>query len=368
MSLKSIRHNVVWKDNNYFSAWPANGALWRFGDFEIGLCFIRARCDYLSEESVSHNLVVRERVILRSFDEGTTWDLDNLQSVPFGYSDFDSGEWTFDTPKNLKSGFDPNSEQFCLLPRFGLPPENAQHLAGICISADKGFTWSGPFRLPSNGYNHIGKPMRYVVLADGSILLFAYASEFVSKSIGLLTDVPSVIVVFTSSDGGVTWNVLSEITPEPLEPSIIMPYPIVLENGELIVATRRPYDGIRMYTQFYVSSDKGLTWSKRSRLNGWGAPACLTRLRNGNILCTYGYRNEPYGIKGSISKDDCFTWSDPFWIRDDGGSMDLGYPLTIVRSDGTLLTSYYFNTSDEVPQMNGGVRHIASSIYDLAEM
>ncbi len=50
-------------------------------------------------------------------------------------------------------------------------------------------------------------------------------------------------------------------------------------------------------------------------------------------------------------------------LRDDGGSWDLGYPRVIEHEPGKLLTVYYINTKDDPIQMNGGVRHIAQTVF-----
>jgi len=49
---------------------------------------------------------------------------------------------------------------------------------------------------------------------------------------------------------------------------------------------------------------------------------------------------------------------------DDGGSWDLGYPRVVERAPGELLTVYYMNRRDDPVQMNGGVRHIAQTVFD----
>ena len=58
---------------------------------------------------------------------------------------------------------------------------------------------------------------------------------------------------------------------------------------------------------------------------------------------TYGYRAQPFGIRARLSWDEGQTWDQEVILRDDGGSHDLGYPRTIQRPDGTLVTVYYFN-------------------------
>ncbi len=50
-------------------------------------------------------------------------------------------------------------------------------------------------------------------------------------------------------------------------------------------------------------------------------------------------------------------------LRDDGGSHDLGYPRIVQRSDGKVLAAYYFNHTGDSVQCDGGVRHIAATIF-----
>lgn len=53
---------------------------------------------------------------------------------------------------------------------------------------------------------------------------------------------------------------------------------------------------------------------------------------------------------------------------DDGGSWDLGYPRVVERAPGELLTVYYMNRRDDPVQMNGGVRHIAQTVFDTRRL
>ena len=73
----------------------------------------------------------------------------------------------------------------------------------------------------------------------------------------------------------------------------------------------------------------------------WGTPSFLTRLRNGNLLMTYGYRRAPFGNQARVSEDGGKTWSEPLTISGDGMGGDLGYPSTVELADGTLLTAWY---------------------------
>ena len=84
----------------------------------------------------------------------------------------------------------------------------------------------------------------------------------------------------------------------------------------------------------------------------------MVRLRDGRIVVTYGYRSSPQGIRAKISRDNGKTWADEIILRQDGRTWDLGYPQTIQRPDGKLVTIYYY-TTEEIPE-----QHIAATIWD----
>jgi len=66
-------------------------------------------------------------------------------------------------------------------------------------------------------------------------------------------------------------------------------------------------------------------------------------LPDGRLCVTYGHRKKPFGIRARLSSDEGKTWSHEIILRDDGFDGDLGYPRTVVRPDGRVLTAYYFN-------------------------
>ena len=70
------------------------------------------------------------------------------------------------------------------------------------------------------------------------------------------------------------------------------------------------------------------------------------KLKDGRLVVTYGYRAEPYGIRARISSDEGATWNDEVVLRSDGGTWDLGYPRTVQRPDGKLVTAYYYNVGN----------------------
>jgi len=106
-----------------------------------------------------------------------------------------------------------------------------------------------------------------------------------------------------------------------------------------------------------VSRDGGQTWAAgRSGIQGH-PPSGLVRLADGRLVLTYGYRHPPYGVRAVISRDDGLTWDTDHLItlRNDGAGYDLGYPVSTVLSDGTVVTLYYFTDEAE------GITHIAAT-------
>ena len=141
---------------------------------------------------------------------------------------------------------------------------------------------------------------------------------------------------------------------------------IVGRDGRILASVRfqRDATGV-MWTDIFASDDGARTWYFLSRVNDWGAPGDIVEMGDGRIVCVYGYRLDPSGIRARVSEDGARTWGRELVLRDDGGSWDLGYPRVLEVAPGRLLTVYYMNRRDDPIQMNGGVRHIARTIFEL---
>jgi Neuraminidase (sialidase) len=112
------------------------------------------------------------------------------------------------------------------------------------------------------------------------------------------------------------------------------------------------------------STDDGHTWSKPFKTNIWGHPAEIVELKDGRLLCVYGYRRAPFGVRASLSKDGGKTWdvANEIVLRSDGGSGDLGYPSSVQFEDGRVLTVYWINhEKNGDPQSEA--RYVAGTIY-----
>ena len=54
-----------------------------------------------------------------------------------------------------------------------------------------------------------------------------------------------------------------------------------------------------------------------------------------------------------ISSDNGRSWSDEIVLRKDGGSWDLGYPRSVQRKDGKVVSVYYYNTKEHPERFIG---------------
>lgn len=164
-----------------------------------------------------------------------------------------------------------------------------------------------------------------------------------------------------SDDDGGTWAFLP-LAADP-EGKARLNETALVQNaaGELVAMSRtEPPEG--GYLHCTISKDRGLTWGPTVKTGIWGYPAHLLRLSDGRMVCAYGYRRDPMGIRAVISDDGGHTW-DPeqeLILRCDGGfnGSDLGYPMSIETSPGRVCTVYYMTTDD-------GVTHIAATLWDV---
>ena len=205
----------------------------------------------------------------------------------------------------------------------------------VHISDDHGRSWRETVRIDTAPYDG-GYGMRGACeLPDGDLLL-------------PLSDVPHWCVVFVvrSSDGGKSWGRPVEVArvdgKEFEEPSLIR-----LESGRLLMLLR---ENATRRLHRCVSDDGGQRWSPPEALPIEGYPAHLLLLPDGRILCTTGWRYPDFGIRAVLSADDGESWDVERTIRIRGGlpNKDLGYPCTILDTDGSLFTVYYGQDGDGV--------------------
>lgn len=155
----------------------------------------------------------------------------------------------------------------------------------------------------------------------------------------------------TSTDAGRTWGRPSLIFGEPTE-TYSEPDVIELQTGELLCVLRST-ERHRLFT--CRSADGGATWSEPEPTPMDGLPGHLLRLADGRVLCSYGRRKAPFGIRMSTSDDGGRTWrtDEEIIVRDDLPNGDLGYPTTIEYEPGRLFVCYYCQDPDGITCVRG---------------
>jgi hypothetical protein len=128
-----------------------------------------------------------------------------------------------------------------------------------------------------------------------------------------------------------------------------------------LLTTFRCREGDRSWIDAWVSHNDGSSWTYLNRPEpdtGEGNPPALIVLRDGRLCLTNGVRKEPFSMLARLSSDQGVTWSEPILLRDDGGGRDIGYPRTVQRPDGKIVTIYYFTDKMDVD------RTIQATIWD----
>lgn len=337
-----MRHVIVYREAGRFAGWPANHGAWSWGDeilvgFEIGR-FRRATHGH----AIDYNQPA-EHVLARSLDGGETWTIERppglrpppgrkVAGVPTG----EGGKLLTDCP----GGLDFTEPGFALTARMESIHDGQSRFYS---SLDRGRSWSGPFRLPDFGQPGTAARTDYVVNGPHDLTLFLTAAKSNRKE--------GRVVCARTRDGAKTWSLESFVVPEPEgDEFAIMPSSVRLPDRSILTAVR-----YRQYIDLFVSRDDGQSWTHLSRPapRTGGNPPSLLRLRDGRIVLTYGYRLKPYGIRAVVSEDEGRTWGPQIVLRDDGGGPDLGYTRTVQRTDGKLVTVYYYNVDADTERFIG---------------
>ncbi len=191
-------------------------------------------------------------------------------------------------------------------------------------STDHGQTWElKPHRIP------VGAHISPTVLSDGSWI--SIGPDWTPAAF------PRPLLVYKSSDRGETWTKVSEITKEGEE--LNENHVLDLGGSKLTVLLRKCGDCLRQA----FSDDYGQTWTTPVVTDMKGFPAQMIRLQNGDILCVYGHRWAPFGIRGVLSHDNAQTWdtANTFTIYEWADTPDIGYPSSIEVAPGEILTVFY---------------------------
>lgn len=225
----------------------------------------------------------------------------------------------------------------------------------FAISRDGGYTFSDPMRIP------VTNPHGPIALDNGDFLYIGSVMDGMldrqAVNLGLATDMetePRLACYLIHPDG--SYARLSSIpdVEECSDENILScePHAIRLADGRILVHIRVQRKNPKKFSIYQsISTDGGKSFSVPVRLLGecGGAPAHLLSHSSGVLISTYGYREQPYGIRAMLSKDGGKTWQTDLVLWDKGVSDDLGYPCSVELKDGSILTVYYEHEQPDGP-------------------
>ncbi len=338
---------VVYREPGRFAGWPANHGIWAWGDeivvgFESGYF----RKGEGREHAIDYSRPA-DHLLARSLDGGESWSIEAPESLKppaggriAGVPTREDGKQPVECPGQIPFTH-PDFAMTLRMESIHVGPSRFNY------STDRGKTWAGPFKVPNFGQKGIAARTDYLVNGPESCLVFLTAAKSNGRE--------GRVICVRTTDGGKTWNLVSYVTPEPEgRDHAIMPSTVRLSPKTLLSAVR-----YRKWIETFRSDDDGESWYPVNRPFPQGDnPASMIRLRDGRLTITYGVRQAPFGIRARLSSDDGQTWGKEIILRSDGGCWDLGYPRTVERPDGKIVTVYYFN---EAPDQE---RYIGATIWD----
>ena len=317
------KQNVtVFGEPGRYGGWPANHGLWQWGDelvagFEVAW-YKPATNDHAVDRSKPF-----ENWQARSLDGGRTWKTES--ALPFREIGREQ------PPAPLIEPLDFAAPDFALMFRFGSIQVGP---SWFYASGDRCRTWRGPFAFSVEGIDKIATRTDLVALGPRDCLMFGSAAKNNDKE--------GRTFCARTTDGGMHWKLVSWIGPEP-EEFAIMPSTVRLAGGALLTAIRNGKPGFNITV--WRSDDFGANWRPLGAATPdiGGNPPALVQLKDGRLCLSYGCRRKPFGVRAHLSGDEGRTWGPELVLRDDGLTGDLGYPRSVVRPDGKVLTVYYFN-------------------------
>lgn len=206
----------------------------------------------------------------------------------------------------------------------------------VCRSSDGGRTWTRAETLtPPEGLDHCIPFGNCIPGTNNTLHATVYGA--------------SRVWFARSLDDGRTWNDYSLIDEGLSETDILS-----LGDGNWLAAARSVRD---LGLQLYRSADDGRTWAWECALTTMQQhPGHLLRLKDGRILLSFGVRN--VGLRGvgmRLSEDEGKTWMNPRMLVQYEAAADGGYPATVQRADGRLVTAYYCQNTDAHQRYHMGV-------------
>ena len=351
------RHVVVYGEEGKFGGWPANHGMWIWGN-EILVGFSTGIHKDLGERHNIDRELPEHHVLSRSCDGGVTWKLEFPQDRGMLVNHGGMRHGTTD-PSHSEPDPVPISQPIHFThPDFAMTLRFADINGGdsrLYYSYDRGHNWQGPFQVPRFDQPGIMARSDYIVNGPNDCHVFLTCSK--------QNEEEGRVFAARTTDGGVNWRFLSFVGPEPNGFSI-MPSTVRLSMTEFLMTTRRregPDEVKHRWIDSWRSTNNGESWTFAGAAVkdvGEGNPPSLIQLADGRLCLTYGDRKAPFEIRARLSSNNGATWNEPIVLKTGGGGRDIGYPRTLQRPDGKIVTLYYFQPDDPP------YRQVIATIWD----
>jgi hypothetical protein len=216
----------------------------------------------------------------------------------------------------------------------------------VCRSSDGGRTWTQhkEFAAPDPGWTEY-IPFGAIFRGEANKLhVSCYGGEFTDASQSSKTKGYRAWH-FESEDDGLTWRRSGVIGPKHNETALL---PL---GGKRWLAAAR-IDAVELFR----SNDDGATWEGPQRVTGRNEiNAHLLRLKDGRLLLAYGNRVAgQFGVLARLSSDEGQSWSSPLRLAESLES-DCGYPSSVERDDGKIVTAWYAKRAKNHERYHMGV-------------
>lgn len=315
-----------------------------------------------SGNRVSHICPFGKTLLWKSTDDGESWSLPTIVNDTW-MDDRDAGIVSLGGRKLLVSWFTHSASAYetrwhdyilkawpgaesVLKMYASLPEEKRQGGSYIRISEDGGFSFGETVKVP------VSAPHGPIQLKDGSLL---YAGKRMYSGPDETGEEPAdykanAMEVWKGTPDGKNWTKLAKL--DPPEGTTLANFhelhAIELESGRILCVIRAQgaevAHGFTMYQTF--SDDGGVTWSPLSCIGVSGSPPHLMMHSSGALVLSFSRREEPYGERALISRDNGVTW-DEECVLCEVSPRDLGYPASVELRDGSILTVYYQAWEDD---------------------